>query len=149
MRNVLRVVAVLAAAVASAASATAPGKHTVKEAASVSADVDQTWIAVIDVFAEHNWPIQTVDKASGLIVTDWIRVDRPEADDAADCGSAPLRDNFGADVRFSVRVRAEGRGAKVHVVTTWRGRPQPIDCTSKGWVEDLIHREVRDKVRGR
>ena len=48
---------------------------------------DDVWDTVVELFAERQWPIQEMEKDSGLIATDWARHDE---DGLSDCGSGPL-----------------------------------------------------------
>lgn len=142
--NALRIVVVIAFGLVAAASATAPGQHTVRATATVSASYSATWSAVIDLFAEKNWAIQNLEKDSGLITTDWMSV----ADDYADCGSAPLARNNGTQVRFNVRVTEDGETSDVSVNAVFRQHRSidnnhvTVDCVSNGTVEAFIHHVV-------
>lgn len=149
MRNVLRVAAVISAAVLSAASATAPQAHDVQAETTVKASYDDAWGAVVDIFSERNWVIQTTEKASGVIATDWQLLDLSGQDEKyADCGSAPLATDVAAGVRFNVRVKDESGGAVVRVNAVFRkirrvgSQHGTISCTSRG----VLEREIQDEV---
>lgn len=147
MQTMLRVAAVLGAVVALAASATAPKQHHVEPRMAISATYDQTWAAVIDLFAERNWAILNMEKDSGLITTDWMTLGA-DGPGYADCGGAGITTVRDTAVRFNVRVREEGARTEVIVTATFRqvrvfdGQTSIKDCYSKGNVEALIHREV-------
>ncbi len=148
--QVIRLLTVLTCAVAVAGSATAPQARKVKTQATMSASVDQTWEALIDLFSESNWPITNMERASGLITTDWISLGS-EAGRFADCGSS-LAFVDGTFVRFNVRVRARGEGSSLMVGASFRqqrsfdGQRATVDCVSKGAVERLIHGTIAERT---
>ena len=78
----------------------------------------EIWDIVVDMSGERNWAIESLDRDSGSISTDWTR-----SDDVSyrDCGSAGFRatdsDHMG---RFSVLVRETANGVSVRVATSWR-----------------------------
>jgi hypothetical protein len=140
---------VLAAlAVALVASATAPKVHDVDKKLGFRADFDQTWTAVIEVFAERNWAIANMEKDSGLVTTDWMTLDRESP--FADCGGAGISGVQRREVRFNVFVRDADDGTVVTVNTTfrelraWDNKEWYVDCTSTGRVESLIHDLLAD-----
>lgn len=146
MGNHLRVVTVGMAVLVSAASATAPGKHSVQKARTIDATYDATWTALIEVFAEHNWAIANMEKDSGLIATDWMAI--PNDSPFADCGGSGIARELGTQIRFNVFVRDLDGDAQVTVNTSFRqlrsfdGKQAIVDCTSKGEVERQIHQEL-------
>lgn len=153
--GVLRLVIVLASVVAAAASATAPKPHAVERSASVKSDFETTWSAVVDVFSDHQWKIETIDKSSGLIVTSWLNLGN-EADTYTDCGSAPLAISGPTQVSFNVRVKDDGvGGTRLTVNTAFRqmrtfdGNVTHATCVSKGTVENMLNTEVAHQVAGR
>ena len=142
---------VIAAVAVSAASATAtpPAKHEIKRTAIVHASYEDTWSALIDVFAERGWAIQNMAKDSGLITTDWMTTDAG----FGDCGST-IATTMGIFVKFNVRVKQEPP-VEVAVNATFReqrkigGQYGYVPCSSKGSVEQLIHSEVEKRTRGK
>ena len=115
--------------------------------ATIPADLDTTWSAVIDVFSERDWAIDNMDKASGLITTDWMRMEPRLADIVADCGIN--NGSFRTMVRFNVRVKPQGEATSVTVNTAFRsvgGVVSPVDCTSRGGLEREIHRDLTKRV---
>lgn len=145
----VRVGGVLLIAAMCLASASAPGKHTVNRTTTVKASYDDTWTAVIDVFADRNWPISSMAKDSGLIATDWMRVDAAEA--YADCGGSGIARTHGTYVRFNVRVKS-GNTTEVTVNASFRearsfdGQSGFADCESKGAIELQIHSDVKHRA---
>lgn len=146
---VVRCLVVFVAVVITGASATAPGKHNVQRTATVKASYEDTWTAVIDVFAERNWPIQTMAKDSGLISTDWMRVDASDA--YADCGGSGMARTYGTQVRFNVRIKGAAAteitvNASFRELRSFDGQQRMVDCESKGAVELQIHSEVKHRA---
>jgi hypothetical protein len=153
--QMVRVGVVLASVVFAAASATAPkpkGSYKFERSRTVKTSVDAAWTALIDTFADRDWAIDKLDKASGIITTDWMSLTSGQADEFADCGSAPLATTR-SQVRFNVTVREVPTGAAVVVNTTFRQLRQVsdasgvIDCTSKGVVETIIHESVAARAK--
>jgi hypothetical protein len=112
----------------------------------VQASFDDVWRAVVQLFAERNWSIKTIDKSSGVIATDWLRI----SDEYADCGSAPLATNNGTRVTFNVLVSPVDPATRVTVNTTFQqvrsvgGTTGVVECASVGSVEAMIHGYVVD-----
>jgi hypothetical protein len=152
--SLLRLLTLFAAVVALAASATAPKVHVVDRKLRLRSDFDQTWSALIEVFAEHNWAIQNMEKDSGLITTDWMNLGADST--FADCGGAGIAGVVERQIRFNVFVRdADDDGTLVTVNTTfreertWDRKNWFVDCTSTGRVESLIQGEMADAVASR
>lgn len=138
-----------------AACATAPVARDVQRTAVVEgAGFGETWDTVIDVFAERTWAIDNVERASGLITTDWMLAG-DSAEEYMDCGSAGfLNAHRDHEVRFNVLVREGGSGAGLTVNTAMRatswdtmnGIPEGVvQCVSTG----VLEREIHDEVMGR
>lgn len=141
------------------ACATAPVPRDIQRTAIVEgADFDRTWDAVIDVLGERTWAIDNVERASGLITTDWMLTGEA-SDDYMDCGSASfLSAHRDHEVRFNVLVRDSDVGAELTVnsamrATSWNtldGTPEgAAQCVSTGVLEGEIHDEVMRRVMGR
>jgi len=109
----------------------------------------EIWDIVVDMSGERNWAIESLDRDSGTISTDWMR-----SDDVSyrDCGSSGFRatdsDPMG---RFSVLMREAANGVSVRVLTSWRvtrnsaNSIRSVECFSTG----ILERELHDEVRGR
>jgi hypothetical protein len=144
----VRVTVVLLGVAAAAASATAPAKHNVQRATTVPVGFEAAWSALIDLFADRSWPIGNLDKASGLVVTDWMDLG-DQRDVYADCGAAGAATVRSTQVRFNVRVKPVGETTELVVNATFRqvrtgleGGPFNVDCTSRGAVELMIHEQI-------
>jgi len=156
MGQLLRVLVVLFSVVAAMASATKPAEPTtpIARTASSGAGFDATWSAVVDVFADHNWAITTIDKASGIIATDWMNAGA-DGERFADCGSAPMLHEDPIEARFNVRVKGDAADATMTVnVSFRRTRSLPdrtdshvVQCNTRGVVEALIQDEALATAR--
>ena len=150
MGNGSRVVGVLLMVAAAAGSATAPQQHTVSRSAAVPASFDATWRAVIALFSERTWAISNMEKASGLIVTDWMNI----ADDSPflDCGGQGLTSVVRTEVKFNVVVEENDRESRLVVNVAFRQlrsfdqQQRLVDCTSTGKLENVIQSEVAQRA---
>lgn len=80
----------------------------------VRASFAKTWEAAVDVFAERNIPIKTVDRASGLIVAEVQAVSVKDSVGLADCGSNALGIKLWPDVAtWNLLVRGDSTRATV------------------------------------
>lgn len=147
----LRLCLVFVLVALAAASATAPRPHDdVKRSRLIPAPLDATWQAIIMLFGERNWPIATIDRSSGLIATDWLRM----PDDVADCGTAPLATTLGTKGRFTVFLLAGADGTQLTVSATFQrvrefdGSVHAVDCVSLGVVESSVISRVTARAAG-
>jgi hypothetical protein len=116
-----------------------PKTYPTPEPVPIRASFDDTWNAVIDHFAVTLIPIATIEKASGLIVTEPFNFGRTISPDVADCGTdwigAPAQATL---VRHNVRVRGDSTGSQIRVTALFVGGGA-FRCTSKGRYEhDLM-----------
>jgi len=128
------------------ASVRPPEVHDVVSERSYSASFDAVWTAVIDVAARQNARIETLEKASGLMVL------TPTAlgNDAVDCGSSALIGTATGpyNARMNLVVRQTGSSTSVRVNLAidakWVGEKsvwysadlkQDRPCTSRGTLE--------------
>jgi hypothetical protein len=143
-----------------------PAPAATRTAAVVAAPSSSTWEAVIDVFAERNIPIRTMERASGFIATEQLGVDERESLQWADCGRSitPLkwrRDKDGKKVEvkefppnraiYNVLVRGDNTRSTVKVTVRWtymgmyRGS---TECTTKGIWEGEAESEIKRRAEG-
>ena len=144
---------VVAAAVAfTAASASAPVTHDVQRASVVNGSFDESWTALIDLFSDRSWEIRNLDKASGIVTTDWMKLGA-DGDGFADCGSAPLGANA-PQVKFNIHVKQDDADVSVTVNATFHQMRHALgsdpdfsfDCNSTKAVERMIQSEISDRV---
>jgi hypothetical protein len=133
-----------------AACATLPAPREVQRAFEYDASFDAVWFALIDVFGEMNFPIDNLEKDSGIITTDWIGLDLD--DGYADCGEPGLnlaRDHEGM---FNVVVRGRAEDTRLTVNTSFQvewvldTNIQTIECVSTGSLEKRISELVSKKI---
>jgi hypothetical protein len=89
-----------------------------RDATRVDASVTRAWDAVVEQFATRNIPIRTVERASGLIVTDQLAVGR-EGRSWADCGKAHGRAYRPNAASYNVLVRGDSSAATVKATVRW------------------------------
>lgn len=149
---------ILALLVVAGGCASAPVARDIQRVAVVEgADFNVTWDAVIDVFGERTWTIDNMERASGLITTDWM-VTGSASEDYMDCGSAGA---FGSHrdhaVRFNVVVREGDVGAQVTVNSAMRAirwddingvARETTACVSLGTLEREVHEAVTRRALG-
>lgn len=118
----------------------------------LEAEFGQVWDAVIDVFGEQNWIIETIERESGIISTSWFLL---TDSDHIDCGGAGLFAGYiNHQGRFNVIVREVSNGTKLKVNTKWRalkksslfGDDEWVDCVSKGTIENRIQNTVKERI---
>jgi len=102
----------------------------------LSASFDETWQAVIDVFAQSQIPIRTIDKSSGLIVADKLRFNLKNFESSytgpmgslvtsdyrfADCGNTSAIKYSPTFALFNAQVRSRGEGStlRVNLIYEW------------------------------
>ena len=121
----------------------------------VNASFAKSWNAVIDIFANQSIPIRTIDRSSGLIVTDQLYVSQNDAIAWADCGTDPSGEKVApAHATYNVVVR--GDSARSSVRTTVRfadrysatGTLVAYDCVSRGVWETGMEATIRDMAEG-
>lgn len=104
------------------------------------ASYDQTWAAVIDLFAAGSIPIRTMEKASGLIVAEPLRVDLATSQRFADCGGGPVGPMAAQRATYNVRVTGDSTASLVRVTAVFSNDVR--QCTSLG----VFEREMQDAI---
>jgi hypothetical protein len=159
--SVLRTIRLLAATsiLAGCAAAIPPVTRPERAAVPVAATFAKTWDASVDVFADKNIGVRTIDRSSGLIVADPVSVPTRPRDprtplELADCG----RNEFGyyeqpTNAIYNVRVRGDSARSTVLVTVRWtQASPSPshqIVCISTGVWEREFEKLVKEKAEAR
>jgi hypothetical protein len=128
-----------------------PASHRVDSSTSYpNADYDGVWEAVIETMAQLQYPITNMEKASGLVATDWMIF--PRSSSHLDCGwpgrGERMGDRWG---RFNVFVR-QSQPPLLTVNTNFRTQIcssdgcYTVQCTSTGILEQSIQDLVRNLV---
>ncbi len=141
----------VAAAVALSGCASPPRLYDYDNTFIAQASVDDTWEAVIDAFGAATWPVESMERASGYITTDWVGVFSDDLVDGMDCGSEALTLIREYGVKFNVIVREQSPSeTELTVNTSMRAlrthldgdNPRMVTCTSRGTVEAYVANEV-------
>ena len=114
----------------------------------VSTSKDKVWDAVIEVFAEMNIAIRTIDRASGFLAAEPSSVGPRTGGRLADCGSVMGMAIPPDRATYNVLVREVGPTAsvKVTVAFTQGGTPSDptlINCASRGVWETAFEEKVK------
>lgn len=126
----------------------------------IAASVDRTWNAAIDAFAANNIAIQTLDKASGLLVPRDVVYVSEQSEEAlryADCGTYPRAAGGGfvvakitpSGARFNVVVRGDSSRATVLVRAFFSAASPPTSCVSRGAFEERMEAAIRARAEAR
>ena len=107
----------------------------------VSASMGQTWDAVIDLFALRNISIRTIERASGIIATEGLRVG-PEGTLWAYCGKTGSEQYYPTTAIYNVLVRGDSMNSTVRTTVKWShvDVDRNLDCTSNyTWELEFEH----------
>lgn len=124
-----------------------PPPPTPRDASLVTASMGQTWDAVIDLFATRNIPIRTIERASGLIVTDALSVGQ-EGSTYASCGTRNGKVLPPDRATYNVLVRGDSTLATVRTTVLWARTADPIvpECTSTFIWERALETDVKARA---
>ena len=124
-----------------------PPPPTPRDASLVAASMGQTWDAVIDLFATRNIPIRTIERASGLIVTDALRVGQ-EGNTYASCGTVNGKVLAPDRATYNVLVRGDSNMATVRTTVLWTRTEEPVvpECTSTFIWERALETDVKARA---
>jgi hypothetical protein len=141
---------VLVAAVGGGACAPQPPQLAPRPvpAAEIAAPFDRVWGAVIDHFADNSVPIRTLEKASGLIVTESMLVPLGRID-LADCGKDSLGEYVGpSHAAYNVRVTGDSAKSSVRVTATFSNQRSALypQCVSRGNYERVLISSIRYRM---
>ncbi len=133
------------------ACATPPQIHEFQKTWTVPSDYDQTWSATVQLFAENGWPIATLEKDSGIIVSDWVNLGTQGGH--ADCGSPGLAIVQGRESKFNVFIQDDESGPILTINTNFREK-RSFDnqsfysaCTSTGSLESSLHSQIMARIK--
>jgi len=131
-----------------------PPPPTERLALQTAAPFDRTWDAVIDVFAQRNLAIATIDRSSGLIVASPLALRRTDAITWAACGvwhegmSGSTVPIIASRAEFNVLVRTQAPGSMVRVSARWvaeapNATGSTVVCQSRGVWEPSLEESIR------
>ena len=152
----MRFVLLVALAATLAGCAVAPPQYTFDKSWSIEHDYDKVWAAIIDILAEHNIPIQTIEKDSGLLVTEWISLGFPAKwmDTIVDCGTAGILTVGNRSLRFNMVLREQGESSRLTIncnfmeFRSYGNQGGNTPCSSRGTMELRLKRNIEDTVTG-
>lgn len=130
---------------------TLPKAHDFQKSWTIPSTFDQTWSATVELFAERGWHIDTLEKDSGIIGTDWLTIGRQSV--FADCGTPGLLYPLRREVKFNVFVLGVATGHSLTVNARFRelrmfnSQRTYHNCTSTGQLETEIYEQILAKVR--
>jgi hypothetical protein len=119
-----------------------------RNATPVNASMGETWDAVIDLFATRNIPIRTIERASGIIATEGLRVEPEDGAKWADCGqygNSHYRPTTGI---YNVLVRGDSTRSTVRTTVRWSYITLKVnlDCTSSYVWEHGLEQDVKTRA---
>ncbi len=120
----------------------------------VESDYDTVWEAVIQLFAEKNWPIKTIEKDSGVIRSEGLTVslDHLHSKNFECQKSGWLATEAYKTVEITIFVREKSENRTELLITT---RSQKLDYYGQNswWVDCVslgdVETEVRDEIVSR
>ena len=159
-------IAVVAAALGGCVSYTTrpPGAAVLREPTTVNASFGRTWDAVIDVFAEENISIRTIERASGFIAAERTsiaydtREDEAYGERLADCGTfGPIR-LMPRSASYNIVVRGDSTRSTVRVTVKYLNygadRTRMVaqnerECSTRGVFEATTEESVKRRAETR
>jgi hypothetical protein len=108
----------------------------------------ETWDAVIDLFATRNIPIRTIERASGIIATDGLRVEYESGAKWADCGKHGRSHYRATTGIYNVLVRGDSTRSTVRTTVRWSyiTLKLNLDCTSNYVWERELEQDVKERA---
>lgn len=153
MKKNLIIVLLFCSGISSCAYAPAPRQ--IVSSFPIDRPFDTVWSAVIEVFAELQLPIQTLEKDSGLIVSDWINLVGQDNYGYCDCGKLVMLDEVDRVGKFNVFVKKTGESScEIKINSQFQQSYVDLDhiiykrnCVSTGKLEAEIYNMVKEKVK--
>jgi hypothetical protein len=138
---------------------TPPEPPSPRDATQVNASMGRTWDAVVDLFAAKTIPIRTIERVSGIIVTERLSVRHEDGLAWADCGkvsgfgrSDHISPNYGT---YNVLVRGDSSRSSVKTTVRWvHIQPRDLDlegggvteCSTKHVWERALETEIKARA---
>lgn len=121
---------------------TPPQTYPMPEPASAPTSVGRLWDTVVDFLTTSSTPIKTIDRASGVIVTEPMAINDAQGQKYADCGKGGLGTSWIANrVSYNVRALGDSSRSTLRLTASFR-QVGPgaglFECTSKGVLESEI-----------
>jgi len=133
--------------------AVAPQPRQIQKSFPIEGEFDKVWSAIIETFSELQLPIENMEKASGLITTDWIDFTGQSNEDYCDCGGLGINMEVNRLGKFNVFLKKVTENAceiKVNCIfqqTIEFGDTRSTrKCVSTGNLEAEMYRLVKSKL---
>jgi hypothetical protein len=119
-----------------------------RDATPVDASMGKTWDAVIDLFAARNIPIRTIERASGIIATEGLRVEYEDGAKWADCGKHGRFHYRPTTGVYNVLVRGDSTRSTVRTTVRWSyiTLKLNLNCTSNYVWERGLEQDVKERA---
>lgn len=137
-----RVIACVVLLIALGGCASAPAPRNIQKSRGYTTDQETMWNNVVRYLASQNYPVKTMEKASGVIFIERVRVDKRYAD----CGNPGLAVVVSTNASVNVLVASGTQGTTVTVNTSYSQIRQfdrnvwTVQCESTGMLErDILH----------
>jgi hypothetical protein len=135
-----------------------------RAASDIAASFGHAWDAVVDVFAEANTPIRTMERASGFIAAELATIpvytpaQRDFAHSLADCGYRGQSVYVPTSAFYNIVVRGDSSRATVKVTVRYLSQNGAttlapvssvgmlVDCSTRGVLENLRESEIRTRA---
>jgi hypothetical protein len=131
--------------------ATAPKPRTIENAFHFDNSYDEIWTAVMESMADLNLPIQTLEKVSGLIATDWIGFGYDK--EVCDCGGSGIAIDHERRGKFNIFVKqGAAGGVEVKINTVFQVQRElmhefsTVNCYSTGSLEAQLKTLISQKL---
>jgi hypothetical protein len=121
-----------------------------KQPTPVGASFAATWEATVDLFAEQNIQIKTIDRSSGILVAERASIGAT-TQKLADCGTDMGIDLRPTSVTYNVLVRGDSSAATVRVGMGRGLRTDTVseECGSTGLWETDFERDVKTRAEAK
>jgi hypothetical protein len=123
-----------------------PSPPTPRDATNVMASFGRTWDATLNEFADRNIPIRTIDRASGLVLTEQLMASS-DTKQFADCGRRGAEELPATQALYNVLVHGDSQRATVKITMQWTYVSAKVsrECsTLHRW-----ERQTEDEIRQR
>ena len=138
---------------------TAPAPPTPHSGMDIGASFGRTWDAVIDEFARNNIPIKTIDRSSGLIATDALKVG-PSLAEAADCGKDAVAGTvYATDATYNALVRGDSTHSTLRITVRWTrlGKSRELadrsivneECSTRATWETSLEQKIKQAAEAK
>lgn len=146
-----RPIVLLALALSACTNTPPPAPPAPRASLTVPLSVGRVWDAVIEQFAETSVPIQTMERASGLIVTTPMGVAASDGLAWANCGKDALGTPLPATlVSYNVLVRGDSTSANLRVTARWAsggmGGSATVECVTRNVYEPDLEAAVAKRA---